>query len=84
MTSRPLKSLKESTTRMDAFRSGQFRLMLDDSWPHGVDAAVDIALLGRYYERMADHAASMARQMVFLVTGGRGWTTIACFDMRLS
>ena len=55
--------------QMDALRSGQFRLMLNVSWPHGVEAAVDLALLGRYYERIADHAVSMAQQMVFLVTG---------------
>ncbi|ADB30118.1 phosphate uptake regulator, PhoU [Kribbella flavida DSM 17836] len=54
---------------MDALRSSQFRLMMDDSWPHGVEVAVDIALLGRYYERIADHAVSMARRVVYLVTG---------------
>ena len=30
---------------------------------------IDIALLGRYYERIADHAVSIARRVVFLVTG---------------
>ncbi len=63
------ENLERIDDRMDALRSGQFRLMLDESWPHGVEAAVDIALLGRYYERIADHAVSMAQQMVFLVTG---------------
>jgi phosphate transport system protein len=54
---------------MDKLRSNQFRMMMDDSWPHGVEVAVDIALLGRYYERIADHAVSMARRVVYLVTG---------------
>lgn len=54
---------------MDKLRSSQFRLMMDESWPHGVEVAVDIALLGRYYERIADHAVSMARRVVYLVTG---------------
>jgi phosphate transport system protein len=54
---------------MDKLRSNQFRLMMDDAWPHGVEVAVDIALLGRYYERIADHAVSMARRVVYLVTG---------------
>ncbi|MGW1345649.1 phosphate signaling complex protein PhoU [Kribbella sp. NPDC002412] len=54
---------------MDKLRSSQFRLMMDASWPHGVEAAVDLALLGRYYERIADHAVSMARRVIFLVTG---------------
>jgi phosphate transport system protein len=54
---------------MDKLRSSQFRLMMDSSWPYGVEVAVDIALLGRYYERIADHAVSMARRVVYLVTG---------------
>ena len=35
------------------------------------EAAIDIALCGRYYERFADHAVSVARRVVFLVTGER-------------
>ncbi|HET6502892.1 MAG TPA: phosphate signaling complex protein PhoU [Amycolatopsis sp.] len=31
--------------------------------------AMDLALLGRYYERFADHAVSLARRVVF-ITGG--------------
>ena len=62
-------ALEESDEEMDALRSSCFRMMLDDSWAHGVEAAVDIALLGRYYERIADHAVSIARRVVFLVTG---------------
>jgi phosphate transport system protein len=34
-----------------------------------VETAVDVTLLGRYYERFADHAVSIARRVVFLVTG---------------
>ncbi|WP_020393234.1 phosphate signaling complex protein PhoU [Kribbella catacumbae] len=61
--------LESTDDEMDKLRSSQFRLMMDDSWPHGVEVAVDIALLGRYYERIADHAVSMARRVIFLVTG---------------
>jgi len=43
--------------------------MLDKNWPHGVETAVDISLVGRYYERYADHAVSVARRVVYLVTG---------------
>jgi phosphate transport system protein len=63
------RRLEEDDEEMDQLRSSCFRLMLDDSWPHGVEAAVDIALLGRYYERIADHAVSLARRVVYLVTG---------------
>jgi phosphate transport system protein len=61
--------LEEDDEEMDSLRRSSFRLMLDDSWPHGVEPAVDIALLGRYYERIADHAVSLARRVVYLVTG---------------
>jgi phosphate transport system protein len=61
--------LVEQDEEMDQLRRSSFRLMLDPSWPHGVEPAVDIALLGRYYERIADHAVSLARRVVYLVTG---------------
>jgi phosphate transport system protein len=63
------RQLEEDDEEMDQLRRSSFRLMLDDTWPHGVEPAVDIALLGRYYERIADHAVSLARRVVYLVTG---------------
>jgi phosphate transport system protein len=63
------RRLEESDEEMDALRRSSFRVMLDDSWAHGVEPAVDMALLGRYYERIADHAVSLARRVVYLVTG---------------
>jgi len=41
-------------------------------WPHGAEAAADAALLGRYYERFADHAVAIADAVVYLVTGAAG------------
>jgi phosphate transport system protein len=63
------RALESTDDKMDRLRAGQFRLMMADDWPHGIEAAVDIALLGRYYERIADHAVSMARRVIYLVTG---------------
>jgi len=54
---------------MDGLRRTSFMELLSDEWAHGVEAAVDIALLGRYYERIADHAVSVANRVVFVVTG---------------
>lgn len=54
---------------MDQLRRASFAQLLSDDWAHGVEAAVDIALLGRYYERIADHAVSIAHRVVFVVTG---------------
>lgn len=63
---------------VDELRSLQFRKLLDDSWSHGVEAAVDCALLGRYYERIADHAVLMGSRVIYILTGlqpeGENWT----------
>ena len=61
--------LESTDDQMDQLRTNQFRLMMDDAWPHGVEVAVDMALLSRYYERISDHAVAMARRVVYLVTG---------------
>ncbi|GAA0981628.1 Phosphate-specific transport system accessory protein PhoU [Nocardioides aquaticus] len=54
---------------MDQLRRQSFTELLSEDWSHGVEAAVDLALLGRYYERIADHAVSVAHRVVFVVTG---------------
>jgi phosphate transport system protein len=53
---------------MDGLRRALFRALRKD-WSHGVEAAVDVALLGRYYERFADHAVAIAQSVIFIVTG---------------
>ncbi len=63
------EELEEVDEEMDRLRRSSFRELLGSDWKHGVEPAVDIALLGRYYERIADHAVSIARRVVFLVTG---------------
>lgn len=54
---------------MDKLHRKLFVTLLDDAWPHGTETAIDMTLLGRYYERCADHAVSVARRVYFLVTG---------------
>ena len=56
---------------MDALRRKLFTLLLSPNWAHGVEAAIDMTLLGRYYERYADHAVAVAQRVVFIVTGQR-------------
>jgi phosphate transport system protein len=56
---------------MDALRRKMFTVVLSNNWTHGAGPAIDVALLGRYYERYADHAVSVARQIIFIVTGER-------------
>jgi len=62
-------ALGRADEEMDQLRRTSFVELLSDDWAHGVEAAVDIALLGRYYERIADHAVSVANRVVFVVTG---------------
>lgn len=72
LNSRSIESAEELRSRdeeMDELRLSQFRVMLGDSWEYGVESAIDVALLGRYYERIADHAASMGRRIIYVVTG---------------
>ena len=54
---------------MDALHRRLFTVMLDSSWRYGTEAAIDITLAGRYYERLADHAVAIARRVTYLVTG---------------
>lgn len=61
--------LEDEDDAMDDLHKHLFSVIMDDEWPHGVAAAVDVTLLGRFYERFADHAVEVARQVIFLVTG---------------
>ena len=54
---------------MDDLHRELFARVTDGSWSHGTEAAVDITLLGRYYERFADHAVRVDHRVIWLVTG---------------
>lgn len=56
-------------SEMDRLHRELFTTVLSPSWSHGVEAAVDATLLSRYYERYADHAVSIARRVLHVVTG---------------
>jgi len=61
--------LEKDDDEMDKLHRQLIGLLTDNTWKHGVESAVDITLLGRYYERFADHAVSVSRRVYFLVTG---------------
>ena len=61
--------LREEDEVMDNLHWQLLSVLLDPHWEHGVPAAVDVALLGRFYERFADHAVEVGRRVVFMVTG---------------
>ena len=54
---------------MDELHGHLFIVLMDREWKHGVPAAVDVTLLGRFYERFADHAVEIARRVIFQATG---------------
>jgi phosphate transport system protein len=54
---------------MDRLHRELFRIVLSPSWTHGIESAIDVTLLSRYYERYADHAVSVTRRVVTIVTG---------------
>jgi phosphate transport system protein len=66
-----VEEIEVADDRMDELHRQLFRALLAEDWPHGVEAAVDVTLLSRFYERYADHCVSMSRRIVFLVTGHR-------------
>ncbi len=59
----------EEDDAMDDLHRHLFTVLMDREWKHGVAAAVDVTLLGRFYERFADHAVEVARRVIFQVTG---------------
>ncbi|MFF4041236.1 phosphate signaling complex protein PhoU [Streptomyces sp. NPDC001816] len=61
--------LEKDDDRMDELHRTIFQHLMDDRWHHGVETAVDATLVGRYYERFADHAVAVAQRVVYLVTG---------------
>ena len=61
--------LEKDDDEMDLLHRQLISALIAPTWEHGVETAIDLTLLGRYYERCADHAVSVARRVYFLVTG---------------
>lgn len=62
-------ALSNEDDDMDRLHRQVFTMLASPNWTQPTDVAVDITLLSRYYERFADHAVSVSRQVVYLVTG---------------
>jgi phosphate transport system protein len=56
---------------MDALKVRLIETVLTD-WSYGIATAVDVAQLGRFYERYADHVVNAAHRVAFLITGRSG------------
>lgn len=71
--------LDGDTTRADQIRETDefvnelhrrlFAVLMSPDWDGGVQRAVDLILLGRFYERFGDHAKAVANRIVFRTTG---------------
>jgi phosphate transport system protein len=61
--------IEKDDDEMDKLHRLLIGTLVDPNWKHGVESAIDLTLLGRYYERFADHAVSVSRRVYYLVTG---------------
>ncbi|KRE36099.1 PhoU family transcriptional regulator [Janibacter sp. Soil728] len=66
------RDIEQIDDELDELHREMFTKLAEGSWKHGTTSAVDIALLSRYFERFGDHAVTVARRVVFLVTGEAG------------
>lgn len=61
--------VEKDDDEMDALHRDLIAKIIDMKWDEGIETAIDLTLLGRYFERYADHAVSVSRRVYFLVTG---------------
>ncbi|MCI9889008.1 phosphate signaling complex protein PhoU [Micrococcales bacterium 31B] len=62
-------SLQADDAVLDGLHLQVFEILFAPEWAHGVAETVDVTLINRFYERMGDHACSVAERVTFLVTG---------------
>ena len=63
------QEVDQDDDEMDKLHRNLIATLLGDNWNHGIETAIDMTLLGRYFERFADHAVSISHRVYFLVTG---------------
>lgn len=61
--------IKHDDDEIDQLHRSMFLVVLDHAWPGTAEQAIDLALLGRYFERFGDHAVLIASHVRYLVTG---------------
>ena len=64
--------IKRDDDEIDTLHRSMFMVVLDHRWPGTAEQAVDLALLGRYYERFGDHAVLIAGHIRYVITGEYG------------
>ncbi|MBW3614523.1 MAG: phosphate uptake regulator PhoU [Actinobacteria bacterium] len=61
------RAVEESDRELDLLRNELFATLLEGGV--ATAPAIDLALLGRFYERLGDHAVEIARRTTFVSTG---------------
>nr|WP_256735996.1 phosphate signaling complex protein PhoU [Mycolicibacterium hippocampi] len=61
--------IRDDDEAMNDMHRKLFVAVMSPQWTHGVPAAIDLVLLGRFYERFADHAVAIAARVLFRSTG---------------
>lgn len=68
--------LESDDDLLDQLHRQVFTRMMAADWTEPAETTVDVTLLSRFYERFGDHAVSVARRVVFLVTGDYSGSTL--------
>ena len=58
-----------SDDKLDALHKKTFELAQSEDWQGTNQQLIDVVLIGRFMERLGDHAVSAARRVVFIVSG---------------
>jgi len=61
--------LQADDDTIDDLHASLLGSLLSGNTDYGVEKTIDLALVGRYYERLADHATSVSSAVTYLVTG---------------
>ena len=55
--------------KLDDLHHKIFDIVNGENWTGGTQQTIDVVLLGRFYERFGDHAVSVARRLIYIVSG---------------
>ena len=55
--------------KLDDLHHQIFDIVNGENWTGGTQQTIDVVLLGRFYERFGDHAVSVARRLIYIVSG---------------
>ena len=72
LTDRDTKTAEQiilNDDKLDALHKKTFELAQSEDWKGTNQQLIDVVLIGRFMERLGDHAVSAARRVMFIVSG---------------